>query len=174
MARTTTVQSLANTDLCRGLSEAEARVIFHLSEEVPLEAGQVLFKEGDKGDAVFVVVSGEVEVLKRSQAGQERTLAKLSPGAVVGEMSLISSSPRSASARASSAAMLLRIPSPAFQGLVNAGSVAALKMVHNFAQVLSKRLAAVDERLINLMGEASGERHEQLSDFQKLLNNWSF
>jgi CRP/FNR family transcriptional regulator/CRP/FNR family cyclic AMP-dependent transcriptional regulator len=175
MSRTTSAQVLAKTDICRGLTDGEAQTIFNLSEEVVLPPNQAVFTEGGSGDAVFIVVVGEVEVLKRDHAGNDRSLAKVGPGAVIGEMSLINGRTlRSATARTLSATTLLKIPSDAFHKLLTDSSVAALKMVHNFAQVMSKRLALVDERVVNLLQQAEGGRHEELGDFQKLLNKWSF
>jgi CRP-like cAMP-binding protein len=175
MPRTTSAAQLASTEICRGLSAAEIEALYLVSEDVVLGAGQVLFPEGSPGEAAFVVLTGEVEVLKKDKAGQERSLARLGSGAVLGEMSLIRpDAKRSAAARTTAACTFLKVPGPAFQGLLTQGNVGALKVVHNFARVLSKRLAAVDERVVELLGRTDGGKREELGDFQKLLTNWSF
>ncbi len=77
-------------------------------EEVHLDTGQILFSEGDHGDRAFVVVDGQIEIVKAS-AGGEVLLAVQTEG-VVGEMALLENAPRNASVRARSATTLLAIP----------------------------------------------------------------
>ncbi|MBS2031655.1 MAG: cyclic nucleotide-binding domain-containing protein [Deltaproteobacteria bacterium] len=168
------MNALAQSDVCRGLSDAEIRTIHALSEEVRAVAGQALFREGDAGDALFLVLSGELEVLKRDREGKDRPIATVTTGAVLGEMSLVQQSARSATVSASSDAVLLKIPAPRFQGLLGQDAVAALKVVRNVAKVLSQRLARLDQRVVDLLAQADGSRHEELSEFQKVLQNWSF
>lgn len=166
---------LAQSELCRGLSENEIRTIHALSDEVQATAGQVLFREGDAGDALYLVLSGELDVLKRDGKGQERQLASVGRGAVLGEMSLVQSgTPRSATVRASSAVELLRVPSAKFQTLLGQDAVAALKVVRNLARVLSQRIAGLDQKVIDMLSQADAGRHEELSEFQKILQNWAF
>ena len=64
-----------------------------------LQAGEVLFKEGDPGDCAFVIESGQLEV-SRVDDGVNQVLALLGPGEMIGEMSLLDKLPRSASATA--------------------------------------------------------------------------
>ncbi len=174
MPRTSSASQLAPSEICRGLTSAEIDTIYQLTEDVSLGAGQVLFAEGSAGDAAFVIVRGDVEVVKKDRTGHERLLARLGPGAVLGEMSLIRDATRSAGTRTTTAANLLRLPAPPFHALIGQGNVAVLKVIHNFARVLSKRLVAVDDRVLELLGKADGGKHEELGDFQKLLTDWSF
>lgn len=64
-------------------------------ENVKFPAGAVIFKEGDKPDGVYFVISGGVEIAHTS-AGAKAVLAKLGANAVFGEMALIDNQPRSA------------------------------------------------------------------------------
>jgi CRP-like cAMP-binding protein len=138
-----------------------------------LAKGDALFREGDAGDALYVLLEGTAEVTKKDKAGKEQSLAKLSDGSALGEMSLITgSSARSATVFAATDARLLRISASAFSRLLSSNSVAALKVVHNLAQVMSRRLVLMDEKLIELMDK--GKRKEELVAFQKILTEWSF
>jgi NADH dehydrogenase len=74
-----------------GISEEIAREHF--------EAGETVFKQGQQGDRLFVIVDGEVEVVREDGPGQERVIAVLSKGECFGEMALISGAPRGATAR---------------------------------------------------------------------------
>ena len=69
-------------------------------EEVALEAGQVLFEQGDRGDLVYEVVDGSVEIVRVHGDGSEERLATVGPGNYFGEIGPVLNLPRSATARA--------------------------------------------------------------------------
>lgn len=167
------VRTLVQIPVFRGLSEAEAASMLEIADEAQAKRGDFLFKEGEIGDAVYVVLQGSVDILKQDKAGGQQSLAKLGDGSVFGEMSLISgNAPRSASAQAATDAKLLRIASDRFQKRLALNDIGALKIVHNLAQVMSRRLLLMDEKLVDLMDK--GRKKEELADFQKILTNWSF
>lgn len=167
------MQRLVQIPICKGLTETEAEQIISVSEEQAVEKARSIFREGDAGDGVYVVLEGTVEVTKRDSQGKEQSIAKLSDGSVVGEMSLVSGdAARSASVTATSDAKLLKISSSRFQVLLQKDSVAALKMVNNLAQVMSRRMLLMNEKVVELMEK--GTRKEELADFQKVLANWAF
>ena len=166
-------QKLIQIPICKGLTEAEADQIISIAEEQAVAAAKSVFREGDAGDGVFVVLEGTVEVTKRDSQGKEQSIAKLSDGTVVGEMSLVSGdAARSASVTATSDAKLLKISSAKFQALLHKDNVAALKMVNNLAQVMSRRMLLMNEKVVELMEK--GKKKEELADFQKVLANWAF
>ena len=172
-ASVATKQKLIQIPICKGLTEAEAEHIISICEEQSVDRGKTVFREGDSGDGVYVVLEGSLEVTKRDSHGNEQSIAKLSDGTVVGEMSLVSGdAPRSASVMATSDAKLLKIGSTRFQALLQKDSVAALKMVNNLAQVMSRRMLLMNEKVVELMEK--GKRKEELADFQKVLANWAF
>lgn len=70
-----------------------------------VEAGRVIFRQGEEGDCAYFIQSGEVEVI-RQQDGVSHVFAKLSKGQYFGEMSLISDAPRNATVRAVTPARL--------------------------------------------------------------------
>ena len=165
MATSSVMQKLIQIPIFRGLSE--------FAEETAIKKTDMLFSEGDTGDAVYVILEGHIEILKKDRAGAQQQLAKMGDGSVLGEMSLISGSAvRSASALAATDIKLLKIPATRFSRLLRADNIAALKVVHNLAQVMSRRLLLMDEKLVDLMDK--GKRKEELADFQKILSNWSF
>ena len=77
--------------------EALARPLFVAARPRGLNAGQVLFAGGDAGDGCYLLDRGLLKVTVTSSWGEERTIAILGPGAVVGELSMIDERPRSAS-----------------------------------------------------------------------------
>ncbi len=80
--------------------------------------GEVIFHIGDPGDALFVIVSGEVKISLPSETGDEAILATLRPGDFFGEIALLDGAPRSASASAQTAAETVILPRDAFRELI--------------------------------------------------------
>jgi CRP-like cAMP-binding protein len=80
--------------------------------------GEVLFHEGDPGDALFVVASGAVKIAVPSEDGEEAILATLRRGDFLGELALLDGAPRSASAVALEATETLALPRDQFLALV--------------------------------------------------------
>lgn len=87
------VEALRALSLFRGLRDRDLKQVAKLADEVDLPAGHVLMREGDRGAETFVIASGEALV---ERGGRE--LARLGPGAVVGEMALLAEGPRTATA----------------------------------------------------------------------------
>jgi CRP/FNR family transcriptional regulator, cyclic AMP receptor protein len=169
------VDTLMKVPLLQGLSPGEAQAIFDIAEQRKVASGQSVFAEGDNGDALYFILSGQVEIEKRDKGGRAASLAKLSEGTVIGEMSLVAgNSKRSASAKAIAETRLLRISADRFQKLLKSDHVAALKVVRNMAQVMSRRLLTMDEKLVELLSHDGGKKSSEFASFQKLLNDWSF
>jgi len=77
--------------------------------EVQLGRGEVLFREGDTGDRVYVVIDGKVKLGRTSSDGRENLLALLGPGQMFGELSLFDPGPRSATVTAVTDTVLLSL-----------------------------------------------------------------
>ncbi len=82
-------------------------------------AGEVIFREGDAGRSLFMVVSGRAQVLKQAPGGSRRLLAELGSGEVFGEMSLLLGQERSATVRLSQDSELIEIGPHLFKDLVD-------------------------------------------------------
>ena len=80
--------------------------------------GEVIFHIGDPGDALFVILSGEVKISLPSETGDEAILATLRSGDVFGELALLDGAPRSASATALSATETVVLPRDRFRELI--------------------------------------------------------
>ncbi|WP_439572903.1 Crp/Fnr family transcriptional regulator [Phreatobacter sp.] len=110
---------------------------------VKVGANQTLFIAGDPGDGCYIIDEGLLKVELASEAGVNRILALLRPGAVVGELSLIDGRPRSASVSALRASKLRFVSRAVFDDLV-AGDLATLKVV---AAMLATRLRDTNQAL---------------------------
>ena len=98
-----------------------------------IEAGSVIFREGEAADQLFVIKSGEVRI----QIGN-RTITELSAGDIFGEMALIDNEPRSATAVAMTDVELVPVSEKQFLFLVSQTPYVALKVM----RVLARRLRA--------------------------------
>ncbi len=105
-------------------------------------AGSVLFEEGQPGDYMYVVQSGEVEI--RRQVGEtERVLAILPPGEFLGEMAILNGRPRSATAVCKTAARLLVIEGKTFEAMMRARPEIALRII----KALATRLESANQHI---------------------------
>ena len=145
--------ALKAMDLCRTLSDAELDAIAAIVAARNIAAGKELFREGDPGDGLFLVIAGDIDVSKRTPGG-EHSLARLGPGGVLGEMSLVTADARSATGRANVDTRVLHMPAAGFRALLAADSVAAHKIVTAIAELLARRLAAMNGLVLELTAKA--------------------
>src|SRR6187397_2707831 len=121
-----------------------------LSVESP-EPGELLFREGDPAAAMYVVISGEVEVLKKSRTGHEARVAVLGPSDWFGEMSIVDIQPRSATVRALAPGRLVKITPSDLDALYRHDVRSYAIIVLNLARELSRRLRVADGILADLI-----------------------
>ncbi len=112
------VTDLLNTvPLFRQLSISARSVLAHSSDHISLSAGDDLFCQGDTADALFLVVSGRLHVVDEDEQSH-RIVGVLGSGAWVGELSLLTGSPRAATITAARDAQLIRISREAFDDVL--------------------------------------------------------
>jgi CRP/FNR family transcriptional regulator, cyclic AMP receptor protein len=97
------VELLKKIPLFSECSKKDLREIARISDELRVEEGTVLIREGEQGHDLYVVVSGQLEV-SRSEGG---TIAFIGPGEVAGEMALLSARPRNATVTVATESHLL-------------------------------------------------------------------
>jgi sigma-B regulation protein RsbU (phosphoserine phosphatase) len=105
-------------------------------EIVNLKSGEILFREGDPGEHMYIVVSGDLEILMAPNTDNELILNRIPEGEYIGEMSLITGAPRTASVRAHGDVVLLSMSRVQLMDLLQSHPQLASTMVH----VLSHRL----------------------------------
>lgn len=136
--------------LFQNLTPAERRVLAELGERRQIPAGTVLFQEGAPGDALYIIVSGEVRVVRVVPGTGEEVLTVLSPGSTCGEMALIDDFPRSATAVTDGDATLLVIGKAAFSTLLQQRPQLAAKILRALCRSLSDRLRETNDKISNL------------------------
>lgn len=139
-----TAAELRNIALFGALGEAALEQFAQSLELVTPQPGDFLFREGDEARDMFVVLSGEMEVLKQSKHGPDARVALLGIGDWFGEMSILDVQPRSATVRALAPSRLLRLRSTDLDALYRQDVKAYALIVLNVARELSRRLRVAD------------------------------
>lgn len=129
------------------LSSAELDVLGELSRPLRHGRGETIFAEGEVGASLYVLASGEVEVVRRAPSGAEVVLAVLGAPAVFGEMSLIDREQRSATVRARSDCTALQLTAENFATFRKHSRDGFTLVIVNIARLLSSRLREANARL---------------------------
>jgi CRP/FNR family transcriptional regulator, cyclic AMP receptor protein len=108
------------------------------SNTVTLASGETLFHKGDPGHQMYVVKSGEIQIVDGAHM-----LETVAPGGIFGEMALISKDPRSATAKAKSHSVVIPIDERRFLYMVQQTPMFALRVM----DVMSSRLRAMNTRI---------------------------
>lgn len=110
---------LATIPLFRDLADADLATVASSVRSRRYRRGDVIFHQGDPGDALYVIVGGRVKISSPSEAGVEAILATLRPGEFFGSLALLDGAPRSATATAAEATETLILPRPVFRQLLH-------------------------------------------------------
>jgi predicted acylesterase/phospholipase RssA/CRP-like cAMP-binding protein len=127
--------ALRRSSLFHSLSDEELAALDGHLTPVRLVGGEVLFRQGDPGDSLYIVIGGRLVVSHRSDHHTERIVAELGYGEIVGEMGLICKEPRSATVRASRDTDLTRLSAAGLDCL-------AIKYAQPIYSALARQLAA--------------------------------
>jgi CRP-like cAMP-binding protein len=111
------VEVLRNIPLFAKIEPTRLKLLAFTSEHVEYTAGDLLFRQGDFGDAAFILLDGEAEVLVDTPGGQLK-VAQLKKNDIVGEIAILCDVPRTATVRAASPLVTLRISKDGFFNLV--------------------------------------------------------
>lgn len=133
--------------LFEDLEPDEIREIVQAAEKMPLQAGDVLFHQGDDAAAMYILQSGEVQVRAASPMGEDIVLAVLGSGTVVGELALIDGGPRSATVDALSDCDVYRLDRGAFNALRRQRRHAAYKVILRLAATVDDRRRQAEARI---------------------------
>jgi len=92
--------SLESNNLFRDFSHPELELLRAATRELTFAANQPIFRQGDPGDGIYFVKAGQVQIATTVSTGESKELTKIAPGDLFGEMAVLDSDPRSASATA--------------------------------------------------------------------------
>lgn len=135
---------LAACSLVRGLSARELRVVSAVMHRRELQPAEVVFRQGDEAEALYVVTRGSVSAVVRVRGPQARLqrFASLGPGTMFGEMALVDQAGRSADAVADGPTCLQVLTREKLEQLMAEHPEVAAKLYRNIAAHLGERLRA--------------------------------
>ncbi|MBA4369754.1 MAG: cyclic nucleotide-binding domain-containing protein [Desulfobacterium sp.] len=137
-----------NFPLFEQINAEEVKVVARHMESIDLNEGDILFRESDKGNYVFFIKEGHLDVLKKSEvSGENVTLATLYEGQSIGEMSIIDDFPRSATIQARSHTKLYILSKSAFDMILSKHPKIGIKLLKGISRLLSKNLRETSSRL---------------------------
>ena len=154
------LERLHTLSLFVNLTPAELRIVDGLLHERDFLEGEVIFDEGDEGQAIYIIASGEVLIARQDQGahvdghdngvsqprrrqGDTGRVAQLGPGTFFGELALLDNSPRSAQARAASPCKVFVFFRDDFVGLLDTHARLASKISRQLACHLGARVRAM-------------------------------
>ena len=132
------LQLLQSLSLLADLSAREMRIINSLMHDRNYLKGEIVFDEGDEGQALYAILSGKVAIVR--QEDPTTPLVILKPGQFFGELALLDDSPRMAQARAEEDCVLSVLFRGEFAGLLETHAVIASKIAVRLARELGARL----------------------------------
>ena len=155
------LQDLRKSPLFEGLSDQELQQLVDDATPVSLHAGETLMKQGDPGDAAYVVLKGGFEIQKQSGPSLIKIDVR-NPGEIIGEMALLSNTPRSATVVAVGDSEALRISQEVFENLLSTSPSAAMAVLHWVLARLGQNesLLHQQEKMAALGTMSAGLAHE--------------
>ncbi len=141
------LEALGRVRIFEGITPEGLRRLLRRTRVERRAAGDVLFEEGDPGDALYVVLDGEVRISRQVPGMGEEALAILGPGESFGEMALVDASPRSADAIVHRRARLLVLAARDLEELLLTDRELGYEVLWNFVRVLSERLRQTNDKM---------------------------
>jgi CRP/FNR family transcriptional regulator, cyclic AMP receptor protein len=139
------------------LSTMEINFLSSLSREKRFRPGEVIFREGESGEVMYVVLDGRVMISKYISGAGEEALAFLERGDYFGEMALIDNQPRSADATAhEGGAVVLAIPREVLNGILDIHKLSSLRLLKILCNLVATRLRELDDKIIGWFILAGG------------------
>ena len=134
---------LKGIELFESLSVGELAAIGSVVEEVDYPAGEIIIKEGDAGDTLFLMVKGEVSVIKDMGERDEVEIDRMKDGEYFGEMALFEDTSRSVSIRTEKPSAFMVLYKQEFKEIVREYPQIALEI----CKILSQRIRHLHQKI---------------------------
>jgi CRP/FNR family cyclic AMP-dependent transcriptional regulator len=154
---------LAKHPLLSRLTPEQRRAFSQIAEREDYQATEIVVREGDLGDSLYLIIEGEAEVFKVPPGGtaneQETRLALLGPGEFFGEMTLVEPMPRSATVRCLTKAILVRLSHSTLTHELERDPRLLAPILVAIIRALSQRLRTTSEILVGLKSDVEKFYH---------------
>jgi CRP-like cAMP-binding protein len=147
--------------LLENFTPAEVHLLTHFMEVYRAGEGMEVIREGDGGDFMLIVVEGRIEVRKQDRYNTPQLIATVEPGRTLGEMSMIDGEPRFATCVAVEPALVAVLDRESLARIIVEQPLIGAKLLMELVLMLSQRLRATSDRLMELLDE-KGQRNAGL------------
>lgn len=141
--------------LFEDLTRKEATQLCARMDCFSAKSGDVIIKEGDDGEFLVIILSGQVAVIKSGRNGDDKQLAVVGPGASLGEMSLINGKPRLATCVAREPTDMAVLTRDTLYDILVLHPSLGNKVLLVLLQILSDRLREANEKLLPFIGDTT-------------------
>jgi CRP-like cAMP-binding protein len=141
-------EKLKDTVLFAEFSSEEFDQLFELFDEIRVAQGEIIVRQDDSGDCMFILMEGSARVIHRKD-GREFLLATMQPGDFFGELALVDAGPRSADVVATTDCALLKITQAMISAAAGVYPTAAFKLLIAIGRVLVDRLRKSNQRYVD-------------------------
>jgi CRP-like cAMP-binding protein len=145
------VQTLRQVPLFAGVAPAKLKLLAFASDRVSYRSGEILFRQGDPGDAAYVILEGRADILAEANGGQIK-IAELADNAIVGEIAILCDVSRTATVRAAGPLEALRIRKDDFLKLLADYPDMMLEILRSLAQRLTRTTSELTEARAQIKG----------------------
>jgi len=146
------------------LDASEFQLLLSLMNGLRIEKGERLFREGDEGAEMFIVLSGRIGISVTLSDGKELNFSEIKPGDFFGEMSIIEQLPRSASAVALVETELLSLQASDFIKLIDSAPEAAVKILSKMLGISAERLSSTGRFVSEMVQWGETARRRAITD----------
>jgi len=150
------VEILRNLPLFQKVDPQRLKLLAFTSERITFPAGEVVCKQGERGDSAYIILSGEADVVVETAEGPV-VVARVGKNAIIGEIAILCDVPRTATVIAATPLETLRISKEGFVNLVTQFPEVGLGVMQELASRLhrtTQQLSEVSNRLRQCEGEA--------------------
>lgn len=138
---------LKNVAIFKDLDDGELERVAEVCREMSFEGGDYVFREGESGNRLYLILEGEVRISRTIPGSGEEALAILKAGALFGEMSVFDRSERSTDAISNGGCKCLTIGRSDFELLLDFNREIAYKVLWSCVRLLSHRLRSTNDSL---------------------------
>jgi diguanylate cyclase (GGDEF)-like protein len=156
--------ALKKTMIFSGLGDPELDILISRMTRVQFEQGEIVFREGDEGDELYVILDGMINTSMLFADGTEFFIADIEKGSFFGEMAIIENAPRSATCKAAQDCDLLSLSRQDFYDIIRLYPATALKILHRMLNIMAERFKAAGAALSEMVRWGEGARKKAITD----------